>query len=60
LKGEAGSLRSELKGDIAPLRSEPKSDIELLRRDMTIRLGAMIVVGFGGLAAIIRLVPPHP
>jgi hypothetical protein len=60
LKGDVGSLRSELKGDIASLRSEQKSDIELLVRDMTIRLGAMMVVGFGVLPAIIRLVPPHP
>jgi len=56
LKADIGSLRSELKGDIASLRS----DIELLRRDMTIRLGGMLVVGFGVLAVIIRLAPPHP
>src|SRR5450631_4406457 len=56
VKADIGSLRSELKGDIASLRS----DIELLRRDMTIRLGGMMVVGFGVLAVIIRLAPPHP
>ena len=56
LKADIGSLRSELKGDIASLTS----DIELLRRDMTIRLGGMMVMGFGVLAVIIRLVPPHP
>ena len=67
LKADIGSLRSELKGDIGSLRSELKgdiasltSDIELLRRDMTIRLGGMMVMGFGVLAVIIRLVPPHP
>jgi hypothetical protein len=67
LKADIGSLRSELKGDIGSLRSELKgdiasltSDIELLRRDMTIRVGGMMVMGFGVLAVIIRLVPPHP
>jgi hypothetical protein len=60
LKGDLGLLRGELKGDIVALRTELKSDIELLRRDITIRLGGMMVVGFGVLAAIIRLVPPHP
>jgi hypothetical protein len=66
-KGDINALRSELKGDIASLRSELKgdssslrNDIELLRRDMTIRLGGMMVIGFGVLAVIIRLVPPHP
>ena len=67
LKGDIASLRGELKGDIASLRSEQRgdiaslrSDIELLRRDMTIRLGGMMAVGFGVLAVIIRLAPPHP
>jgi hypothetical protein len=67
LKGDIASLRAELKADIGSLRSELKgemgslrSDIELLRRDMTIRLGGMMVVGFGVLAVIIRLAPPHP
>ncbi len=66
-KGDIHALRTELKGDIASLRSEQKgdiaslrSDIELLRRDMTIRLGGMMVVGFGVLAVIIRLAPLHP
>ena len=67
LKGDIASLRAELKADIGSLRSELKgemgslrSDIELLRRDMTIRLGGMMVVGFAVLAVIIRLAPPHP
>jgi hypothetical protein len=67
MKGELGSLRSEMKGESSSLRAEMRSenallrgDIELLRRDMTIRLGGMMVVGFGVLAAIMRFVPPHP
>lgn len=34
------------------LRAELKSEIELLRRDLTIRLGGMIVILGGFLAAI--------
>ncbi len=57
LKGDIAALRAELKGDIAAL----KADIELLRRDLTIRLGSMIVVAVGILLAAIRYLPnPHP
>jgi len=56
LRGEIGSLRTEMKGEFSLVRSE----IELIRRDITIRLGGMMVVGFGVLAAIIRLMPLHP
>lgn len=66
-KGDINALRTELKGDISSLRTEMKgefgllrSDIELVRRDMTIRLGGMLMVGFGVLAALIRLLPLHP
>ncbi len=68
LKAEIAALRAELKGDIAALRAELKgdiaalkADIELLRRDLTIRLGSMIVVAVGILLAAIRYLPnPHP
>ena len=33
---------------------------ELLRRDMTIRLGGMIVVGAGLLFGLLRSLPPPP
>jgi hypothetical protein len=66
-RADINSLRTELKGDINTLRTEMKGEFrlvrretELLRRDMTIRLGGMIVAGFGTLAAIMRFVPPHP
>src|SRR6266702_2092705 len=49
LKGEIAALRAELKAEIATL----KADIELLRRDLTIRLGSMIVVAVGILLAAI-------
>jgi hypothetical protein len=48
LSAEIAALRSELSADIKMVRSE----IEILRRDLTIRLGGMIVVLGGFLAAI--------
>jgi hypothetical protein len=68
VRSELAVLRTELKADIAAVRSELaalrtelKADIELLRRDLTIRLGSMIVVAVGILLAAIRyLPPPHP
>jgi ABC-type phosphate transport system auxiliary subunit len=68
VRSELAALRTELKADIAAVRSELaalrtelKADIELLRRDLTIRLGSMIVVAVGILLAAIRyLPPPHP
>ena len=55
LKAEIASLRAELKAEIAAVRVE----LELLRRDLTIRLGGMIVVAVGILLAAIRYLPPH-
>ena len=39
------------KADIAALRAELKADIEILKRDITLRLGSMIVVATGVLLA---------
>ena len=59
-KADLAALRAELKADIAALRAELKADIELLQRDLTIRLGGMIVVAVGILLAAIRYLPnPH-
>src|SRR5262249_24761114 len=65
LKAEIAALRSELKAEIAAVRaeiaaarSELKADIELLRRDITIRLGSMLVVAVGILLAAMRYLPP--
>ena len=51
LKADMAALRAELKADIAALRAELKAEIEILRRDITIRLGSMIVVATGVLLA---------
>jgi hypothetical protein len=48
LRAEIAALRSELSAEIKMLRSE----MEILRRDLTVRLGGMIVVLGGFLAAI--------
>jgi hypothetical protein len=40
-----------VRGDIRRLEAKSDSQIELLRRDLTIRLGSMIVVGVGLLLA---------
>jgi len=42
------------------LRTELKNDMELLRRDLTIRLGSVMIVGVGVLLAAIRYLPPLP
>jgi hypothetical protein len=39
------------KADIAALRAELRTDIELLKRDMTIRLGSMMIVAVGVILA---------
>ena len=56
LKAEIAALRAELKAEIAALRAE----IELLRRDLTIRLGSMMIIAVGIILAAIRYLPPHP
>lgn len=51
-KDDLAALRAELRAEMATLHTELKSEIELLRRDLTIRLGGMIVVPGGFLTAI--------
>ena len=58
LPAEIAALRSEFRADIAALRAGLKAETELLRRDLTIRLGSMIVVAVGILLAAIRYLPP--
>jgi hypothetical protein len=60
LRADIATLRAELKADIAALRAELKADIELLRRDMTIRLGSMLVVAVGVILAGMRYFTLHP
>jgi hypothetical protein len=54
---EVGSLRSEMHNEIGSLRSEMKASDELLRRDMTIKLGSMILIAVGVLLAAMRFMP---
>lgn len=63
---EIAATRAELKADIAGLRADTKADIaglatsiELLRRDMTIKLGSMLMVSVGVILTAMRLMP-HP
>ena len=60
LRDELNQFRSEHKSDIAMLRLETKSDIELARRDITIKLGSMIILGVGVILAAMRYLPLHP
>ncbi len=61
LKGEMAALRAELRSEMMALRAELKAEIELVRRDMTIRLGGMMVIAVGILLAAIRYLPvSHP
>jgi hypothetical protein len=60
LKAEIAAVRTGLTAEIAAVRTGLKAEIELLRRDLTIRLGSMIVVAVGILLAAIRYLPnPH-
>jgi hypothetical protein len=44
------------KADLDALRNELKADIEILKRDMTIRLGSMMIVAVGIILAGFRLI----
>jgi hypothetical protein len=50
---DLAALRTKLKAEIAAVRAE----IELLRRELTIRLGSVLVVAVGILLAAIRYLP---
>jgi hypothetical protein len=59
-KSDMHSLESGLRADMAALRAELMAAMELLRRDMTIKVGSMMVIAVGVLLAAIRYLPPHP
>jgi hypothetical protein len=44
------------KSDLDALRTELKADIEILKRDMTIRLGSMMIVAVGVILAGFKLI----
>ena len=56
LKATESALRADLKSTESALRS----DMELLRRDMTIRLGGMMILGVGILLTTMRFMPVQP
>ena len=55
-KVDLAALKQELKAVLGALRQELKGDMEILRRDMTIRLGSLIVVAVGVLLAGIKYI----
>src|SRR5438067_2745089 len=67
IAADIAALRADAKADIAGLRNEIRADIaalhadmEMLRRDMTIRLGGMIVIAVGVLLTAMRYFTLHP
>ncbi|HEY3909348.1 MAG TPA: hypothetical protein VGM07_05600 [Stellaceae bacterium] len=65
VRAEIATLRAEFRAEIAAVRAELaavraelKAEIELLRRDLTIRLGGMMIVAVGIILAAIRYLPP--
>ncbi|HUB45285.1 MAG TPA: hypothetical protein VMB73_09905 [Acetobacteraceae bacterium] len=58
-KADLNAVERGLRSDIAALETRLTAAIELVRRDMTIKLGGMIVIGVGVLAAL-RYLPVHP
>jgi hypothetical protein len=58
VRNELAAVRAEPKAELATVRNELRAEIELLRRDLTIRLGSMIVVAVGNLLTAIRYLPP--
>jgi hypothetical protein len=50
------ATKADLKAEIAGLRAELKADIEILKRDMTIRLGSMMIVAVGVILAGFKLI----
>ena len=44
------------KADLDALRTELKAEIEILKRDMTIRLGSMMIVAVGVILAGFKLI----
>jgi hypothetical protein len=58
-KSDLNSVESRLRSDLASLETKLLGAIELAPRDMTIKLGGIVVVGVGILAAL-HYLPAHP
>jgi hypothetical protein len=50
------ATKADLRAEIGGLRAELKADIEILKRDMTIRLGSMMIVAVGVILAGFKLI----
>jgi hypothetical protein len=55
-KADLAALAAATKADLDALRNEIKADIEILKRDMTIRLGSMMIVAVGVILAGFKLI----
>ena len=59
LRGEVAkdlqSLRGEVAKDLQSMRRDVAKDLEALRLSITLRLGSMLVVGFGVMLTALRL-----
>jgi hypothetical protein len=50
------ATKADLQVEIRSLRAELKADIEILKRDMTIRLGSMMVIAVGVILAGFKMI----
>ena len=57
--GTAEAFAEALTGADLATNATLHHEIELLRRDLTIRLGSMMILGVGVLLAALRFLPPH-
>ncbi|MGH8534148.1 MAG: DUF1640 domain-containing protein, partial [Gammaproteobacteria bacterium] len=55
LKREIEELRGSIKREIEELRADLKRDLKELEYRMTIKLGAMLAVAVGAMAALVKL-----
>ncbi|MGH8531567.1 MAG: hypothetical protein ACREV1_02275 [Gammaproteobacteria bacterium] len=55
LKRDIEELRGSVKRDIEELRADLKRDLKELEYRMTIKLGAMLAVAAGAMAALVKL-----
>ncbi len=60
LKSEIHTLKIDLENKIDRVETRLDGKIELLRRDMTIRLGAMLIASTSIVLTAMRFMPLHP
>jgi hypothetical protein len=64
MKADIEALRLSMKADMEAMGFSYKADMELLRRDMTIRLGGIVIAAVAAVSTIMtllsRLPPAHP